>query len=134
MCTFRVSSYFCLFYLSRKYLSDPTEDVRVATEILLADFLRELRDVTVVSRQLEQQGITKTPADSIRRGGKSDVEKLPDLTLENAERALYMLENEEHERSTESSPFGQRDDTSDGDDGLGGNLHQLCFYSILNFL
>ncbi|TFK20368.1 ARM repeat-containing protein [Coprinopsis marcescibilis] len=38
-----------------KYLSDPTEDVRVAAENLLADFLRELQDVTMVSRQLEHQ-------------------------------------------------------------------------------
>ncbi|KAJ3919418.1 vacuolar protein 14 C-terminal Fig4p binding-domain-containing protein [Lentinula edodes] len=37
-----------------KYLSDPTEDVRVATEVLLADFLREIRDVTVVRRRSEK--------------------------------------------------------------------------------
>lgn len=104
----------------RKYLSDPTEDVRVATENLLADFLRELRDVTIVSQQLEQQGKLKTPAESIRRG-KVDGEKLPDLTLENAERALYMMENDEHDRSTQSSQFGIRDDGSDVDDqDLGG--------------
>ncbi|KAF8204638.1 vacuolar protein 14 C-terminal Fig4p binding-domain-containing protein [Pholiota molesta] len=98
-----------------KYLSDPTEDVRVATENLLADFLRELRDVTIVSQQLEQQGKLKTPAESIRRG-RVDGEKLPDLTMENAERALYMLENDEHDRSTQSSQFGHRDDGSDIDD------------------
>ncbi|KAF9480691.1 ARM repeat-containing protein [Pholiota conissans] len=97
-----------------KYLSDPTEDVRVATENLLADFLRELRDVTIVSQQLEQQG-KKTPAESLRRG-RGDGEKLPDLTLENTERQLYMLENEEHERSTQSSRFGNREDVSDVDD------------------
>lgn len=94
--------------------------MRVATEILLADFLRELRDVTIVSQQLGQQGKLKTPSESIRRG-KADGEKLPDLTLENAERALYMLENDEHDRSTQSSQFGHRDDASDGDEqDLGG--------------
>ena len=31
----------------RKYLSDPTEDVRVATENLLADFLKEIRDISI---------------------------------------------------------------------------------------
>ncbi|KAJ3982058.1 vacuolar protein 14 C-terminal Fig4p binding-domain-containing protein [Lentinula detonsa] len=37
-----------------KYLSDPTEDVRVATEVLLADFLREIRDVTVIQQRSEK--------------------------------------------------------------------------------
>jgi vacuole morphology and inheritance protein 14 len=102
----------CLYLprlLSRKYLSDPTEDVRVATENLLADFLRELRDVTFVSRQFELH--TKlTPTESVRRG-EGDGEKLPDLTLENAERALYMLENDEHD----SSALDSRDDSADVD-------------------
>ena len=38
----------------RKYLSDPTEDVRVATENLLADFLREIRDISEVRRRREE--------------------------------------------------------------------------------
>jgi hypothetical protein len=39
----------------RKYLSDPTEDVRVATEAILADFLREIKDITFVSKRSEEQ-------------------------------------------------------------------------------
>jgi len=39
---------------SRKYLSDPTEDVRVATENLLADFLREIRDISEIRRRREE--------------------------------------------------------------------------------
>ncbi|PPQ78225.1 hypothetical protein CVT25_015544 [Psilocybe cyanescens] len=97
-----------------KYLSDPTEDVRVATENLLADFLRELRDVTFVSRQLDQQAKSKTPTESVRKT-EVDGDKLPDLTRENAERALYMLENDEH-RSVHSSQPGGVDDDLDMDD------------------
>ncbi|KAF4619657.1 hypothetical protein D9613_005002 [Agrocybe pediades] len=97
-----------------KYLSDPTEDVRVATENLLADFLRELRDVTFVSRQLGQQAKPKTPAESIRKA-EVDNGRLPDLTLENAERALYMLENDE-QMSVHGSQHGGGDDISDADD------------------
>jgi len=37
----------------RKYLSDPTEDVRVATENVLSDFLKEIHDITVVAHQYE---------------------------------------------------------------------------------
>jgi vacuole morphology and inheritance protein 14 len=73
-----------------------------------------LRDVTFVSRQLELHTKSKTPTESIRRD-ENDGEKLPDLTLENAERALYMLENDEHDRSTQGSQHDGLDDPSDID-------------------
>jgi vacuole morphology and inheritance protein 14 len=41
--------------LSRKYLSDPTEDVRIAAENQLAEFLREIREVTIVRKHREEQ-------------------------------------------------------------------------------
>ncbi|KAF8076679.1 vacuolar protein 14 C-terminal Fig4p binding-domain-containing protein [Lyophyllum atratum] len=77
-----------------KYLSDPTEDVRVATETLLADFLREIRDVSIVRRQLDEQANLKsqTPAESLRH---VDIqEKLPDLTVETSERAVFINDND----------------------------------------
>jgi vacuole morphology and inheritance protein 14 len=40
---------------SRKYLSDPTEDVRIAAENQLAEFLREIREVTVVRKHREEE-------------------------------------------------------------------------------
>jgi vacuole morphology and inheritance protein 14 len=45
--------------LTSKYLSDPTEDVRVATENILADFLREIRQVTSVRKRAEEQAKSK---------------------------------------------------------------------------
>jgi vacuole morphology and inheritance protein 14 len=41
--------------LSRKYLSDPTEDVRIAAENQLAELLREIREVTIVRKHREEQ-------------------------------------------------------------------------------
>ncbi|KAI0057608.1 ARM repeat-containing protein [Artomyces pyxidatus] len=38
-----------------KYLSDPTEDVRIATENQLAEFLREIREVTIVRKHRDEQ-------------------------------------------------------------------------------
>ena len=35
----------------RKYLSDPSEDVRAATEVVLSEFLKEIRDITIVARK-----------------------------------------------------------------------------------
>jgi vacuole morphology and inheritance protein 14 len=79
-----------------KYLSDPTEDVRVATENLLADILHEIRDVTTVSRRLQQRPKSKTSLESLRRNDyESDI--LPELNMESAERSLLMLEDDEQE-------------------------------------
>jgi len=44
---------------SRKYLSDPTEDVRVATEVVLSEFLKEIRDITVVARKTHSEQVAK---------------------------------------------------------------------------
>ncbi|KAH9036056.1 ARM repeat-containing protein [Lactarius deliciosus] len=38
-----------------KYLSDPTEDVRITAENQLAEFLREIREVTIVRKHREEQ-------------------------------------------------------------------------------
>ncbi|KAG1717597.1 vacuolar protein 14 C-terminal Fig4p binding-domain-containing protein, partial [Suillus paluster] len=69
-----------------KYLSDPTEDVRVATENILADFLREIRDVSMVRQRKEEHA----ESFDLRR---SD-EKLPDITMSHSERALFIPESD----------------------------------------
>jgi vacuole morphology and inheritance protein 14 len=45
----------CFTSPHRKYLSDPTEDVRIAAENQLAEFLREIREVTIVRKHREEQ-------------------------------------------------------------------------------
>ncbi|KAF9236244.1 vacuolar protein 14 C-terminal Fig4p binding-domain-containing protein [Melanogaster broomeanus] len=69
-----------------KYLSDPTEDVRVATENILADFLREIRDISLLRQRREEI------AESSEQH-RSD-EKLPDITLSHYERALFIPESD----------------------------------------
>ncbi|GLB34076.1 putative vacuolar protein 14 C-terminal Fig4p binding [Lyophyllum shimeji] len=99
-----------------KYLSDPTEDVRVATETLLADFLREIRDVSIVRRQLDEQASLKaqTPAESLRH---VDVhEKLPELTLETSERSVFINDNE--------YPSGDDSDAAQKDDCASTNIDE----------
>lgn len=86
---------FLLNIFDRKYLSDPTEDIRVATETLLADFLREIRDVSIVRRQLDGQAKTKTPAESLSHIPVEPTQEKPiDLTLENSERAVFIGDND----------------------------------------
>ncbi|KAJ8593153.1 ARM repeat-containing protein [Rhizopogon salebrosus TDB-379] len=69
-----------------KYLSDPTEDVRVATENILSDFLREIRDVSIVRQRKDEHA----ESSDLRR---SD-EKLPDITMSHSERALFIPESD----------------------------------------
>ena len=47
---------------SRKYLSDPNEDVRVATEVVLSEFLKEIRDITTVARKTQGEEAVKRDA------------------------------------------------------------------------
>ncbi|KZT60729.1 ARM repeat-containing protein [Calocera cornea HHB12733] len=42
-----------------KYLSDPTEDVKIATENVLADFLKEIRQIAQVQAQRERERLRK---------------------------------------------------------------------------
>jgi vacuole morphology and inheritance protein 14 len=60
----------------------------VATENLLADFLREIRDVSVVRRRHEEQAKASRVADLM-----SVKEKLPDIAL-SSERAAFIPEND----------------------------------------
>lgn len=60
----------------RKYLSDPIEDVRIATENLLADFLREIRDVTYVARHLDENGSIRKPENGHLRNDSMESRQL----------------------------------------------------------
>jgi vacuole morphology and inheritance protein 14 len=63
---------------------------------LLADILHEIRDVTTVSRQLQQRPKSKSSMESLRRN-EFEPEILPELNMESAERSLLLLENDEQE-------------------------------------
>ncbi|OCH88327.1 ARM repeat-containing protein [Obba rivulosa] len=79
-----------------RYLPDPTEDVRVATENLLADFLREIRDVTLVQKRNEEQLKSKRATPLVDQPRRADVDKegLLDITLDHAQPATFMSESE----------------------------------------
>ena len=78
---------------NRKYLSDPTEDVRVATENLLAEILREIRYVANVQKRTEEKQKLQQAADSERAlNTPSAGEKLPEITMAHPERAAFLPE------------------------------------------
>ncbi|KAJ7129336.1 vacuolar protein 14 C-terminal Fig4p binding-domain-containing protein [Mycena epipterygia] len=78
-----------------KYLSDPTEDVRVATETLLADFVREIRDISVVRKRAEEQAKSKRDSSSIRRSDIGGDDRLPDFSVDHSERSAFIADNDD---------------------------------------
>ncbi|KAI0080789.1 ARM repeat-containing protein [Panus rudis PR-1116 ss-1] len=104
-----------------KYLSDPTEDVRIATENLLADFLREIKEVTAVQKrqqeaQLKARREAETASHLTRRTVDGEGEKLPDITMTHSERAAFIPEHDDTSSYAESiTPIDEKDE-SDGRD------------------
>lgn len=80
-------------YLCSKYLADPTEDVRTATENLLADFLRELRDIAIVQKRAEEKARHMRELEAYEQARKAD-DRLPDITMTHPERAAFLPEGE----------------------------------------
>ncbi|KAI0751034.1 ARM repeat-containing protein [Daedaleopsis nitida] len=80
-----------------KYLSDPTDDVRVATDHLLGNFLQEIKDVTMVQKQYQERLRAKRESNVAETPRRADMEKdkLPDITMEHPERASFIPENDE---------------------------------------
>lgn len=109
-----------LTMLLRKYLSDPTEDVRVAAENILGEFLREIRGVSLVHHQLGEQVKTKLPVELVRF--ESAQERLPDLTLDASERAVFINENDDYPNHDNESAI-KDDPVSNSDErGTGGKI------------
>ncbi|KAF8524585.1 vacuolar protein 14 C-terminal Fig4p binding-domain-containing protein [Hysterangium stoloniferum] len=78
-----------------KYLSDPMPDVKVATENLLADFLREVREVTSLQKRYEAEAKVRREAElrEEARRAENESERLPDITMTHSERAMFVPEN-----------------------------------------
>ncbi|KAL4247019.1 VAC14 family protein [Abortiporus biennis] len=107
-----------------KYLSDPTEDVRIATEKLLGDFLREIRDVTIVQKQHEEQLRAKREAEiaELARKAEAEKEKLPDITMAHPERASFIPETDNDDSPYENdldseAPLEEHESESERDLG-----------------
>ena len=77
----------------------------MATETLLADFLREIRDVSIVRRRHEEHTKTKKDKEQSEPNRRPDTDKLPDITLSHPERAAFLQENGAVLSDTEDTGF-----------------------------
>ena len=75
----------------RKYLSDPTEDVRIAAENQLAEFLREIREVTVVRKHREEEERLREakPEENNWTEAEGTKERLSDIAISDPDRATF---------------------------------------------
>jgi vacuole morphology and inheritance protein 14 len=79
----------------RKYLSDPTEDVRIAAENQLAEFLREIREVTVVRKHREEQERLREakPEENNWTEAEGAKERSSDIAISDPDRAIFQSSN-----------------------------------------
>lgn len=96
-------------------MSDPTQDVRVATENLLADFLREICEVTAVQQRSEEQLKAKREAAAEQsRRADPEKERSQDLSAPVTERGAFLPDNEHV--LVDESPLASPDEKQDGRD------------------
>lgn len=100
---------------SRKYLSDPTEDVRVATDVVLNEFLKEIRGITAVARKTHDEQAPKLDVDieEIETSGQSQGDITP-------------IHSEEGDGDV-NYPDGSNTDFDDRD---AGSQHFLLFFIL----
>jgi vacuole morphology and inheritance protein 14 len=77
----------------RKYLSDPTEDVRIAAENQLAEFLREIREVTVVRKHREEQERLREANPEENTEAEGTKERSSDIAISDPDRATVHSSN-----------------------------------------
>jgi len=61
----------------------------------LADFLREIREVTILQKRYEAEAKLRRDAElrEEARRAENEREKLPDITMSHSERAMFVPEN-----------------------------------------
>lgn len=105
----------------RKYLSDPTEDVRVSTENLLAEFLQEVRDIAVAQKRREEKLRSQKDAQAAQeRNGvrkESGEEQLPDITVVPTGRQAFIKGDDASIHDSEGDGSDVGDEMQDRDTG-----------------
>lgn len=91
----------------------------MATEGLLADFLREIREVTIVQRRHEEQLRAKREATvtEASRRAEAEKDKLPDITMDHHERATFIPENDDVFDNDLDTPEDKQEDQELRDSG-----------------
>jgi vacuole morphology and inheritance protein 14 len=102
---------------------------------LLADFLREVREVTLLQKQHEAQAKVRRDAEleeEVRRA-ENEREKLPDITMVHSERAMFVPENGV-EDGREKEPTGSELEVDHRDTGGECLCLSLSFVILLEGL
>ncbi|KAI0258589.1 ARM repeat-containing protein [Gloeopeniophorella convolvens] len=121
-----------------KYLSDPTEDVRIAAENQLAEFLREIRDVTIVRKHREEEQRLREA--ELEEQSRVDAERAKeqslDIPLSDTDRVAFLNGSEspvppsDPEKPDVESYLNERD-TGDWVPGQGVKIDYASIIEIL---
>lgn len=80
--------------MSSHYLSDPNDEVRIATVNLLSDFLREMQSIATVQKPRTEDRIRHAREPNTHDDDRRNEERLPDITMTHPERAAFLPEGE----------------------------------------
>ncbi|PCH40841.1 ARM repeat-containing protein [Wolfiporia cocos MD-104 SS10] len=114
-----------------KYLSDPTEDVRVATEALLGDFLDEIKRITKVQSQTKGKASERVQP---TEDGKDHSTDLTTTTAANSDQGSFLPESDGglFDGSSQASPNEKLYD-QDGHwlPGQGVKIHYAAIVEVM---
>jgi vacuole morphology and inheritance protein 14 len=112
----------------RKYLSDPTEDVRIAAENQLAEFLREIREVTVVRKHREEQERLQVakPEENNREEAEAVKERSSDIAITDAERGTLLNGNLPLAPSSETDKQDEEVELDVNERNVGGTFRRCA--------
>ncbi|KAG8932960.1 hypothetical protein FRC02_000311 [Tulasnella sp. 418] len=120
-----------------QYLSDPTADVRVATENLLAEFLQEVRDIAIAQKRREEKlRQQKEKEAALEKSGKDvDQDNLPDITVVMSGKASFIAADEDavsvHDSDSEGGDEMPDRDTGAWMPGQGVSVDHAAIVEIL---
>ncbi|TFK64053.1 ARM repeat-containing protein [Pluteus cervinus] len=121
-----------------KYLSDPIEDVRVATETLLGDFLREIHEVAMVKRRVDEEAKAKAALDlgDVNRKIEATAELPVDTGEIPAERNVFIAGDDETALNELTSPEDLLSDIDEKDTGawIPGQGVKIDYAAIIEIL
>jgi hypothetical protein len=112
-------------HIIRKYLSDPMDDVKVATENLLADFLREVREVAYLQKRREEKVKAQRYAKQEQREHRDTdppKEALPEITMVVPDRAAFIPDNDGQSSLHDGESFREKEPAAEDDRDTGGEL------------
>ncbi|ETW83696.1 hypothetical protein HETIRDRAFT_471964 [Heterobasidion irregulare TC 32-1] len=117
-----------------KYLSDPTEDVRIATENQLGEFLREIREVTIVRKVKEEQYRAREAEQAEPTRPDAEKEKMSDVNPSQADPAVFLRDSESALDENDNEKINGADESDIPEPWIPGQGVHIDYAAIIEIL